>query len=128
MCTAPGMAPASYSSGSRTSRTAHPSAMRSAAPAVSTSVISDLAAFNRSRKLAMVKTLAAWSGIDVMLGAASDSAALSLQRLGVIVRRAPAGSCRSRRCRTASARPSISVGPPLTMTTLAPVCLARGTQ
>src|SRR3954470_22228452 len=60
MCTAPGRAPCSYSSGSRTSRTTVPgrAAMASAAPAVSTSRIWDLVSFSSSRKLAIVhKTL-----------------------------------------------------------------------
>src|SRR6476469_2143805 len=56
MWTAPGSAPWSYSSGSRTSRTTVPVTLRrSSASAGSTSVIRALVWARRSRKLAMVK-------------------------------------------------------------------------
>src|SRR3954452_5486349 len=63
MWIASGSAPWSYSSGSRTSRTIAPAAMRLAASAVSTSVISFLVALSRSRNVAMIESLPNWSGI-----------------------------------------------------------------
>src|SRR5262245_27761463 len=58
MWTAPGIAPCSYSSGSRTSSTTAPGCRRiSSAVAVSTSRISDLAAASSSRKLGIGATL-----------------------------------------------------------------------
>ena len=116
MCSAPGSAPWSYSSGSRTSSTSAPASMRSAAPAVSTSVISALAAPSRSRNVAMPKTLSPWSGIPGRR--VRDPVSRPGRRAG---RRSPIGPLR-----TASARRSMSVGPPLTMTTRAPLALARG--
>ncbi len=53
MCNAPGIAPCSYSSGSRTSSTIAPLRLASSASAVSTSWISAFVAANRSRKLGM---------------------------------------------------------------------------
>ena len=55
MWMAPAMAPSSYSSGSRTSSTSDPPAMRSAAVVVSISAIDDLAAESRSRNVAILK-------------------------------------------------------------------------
>ena len=55
MWMAPGIAPSSYSSGSRTSSTSAPAAMCAAAPSVSTSRISDFAAASRSRNVAIPK-------------------------------------------------------------------------
>src|SRR4051812_32689695 len=56
MCTEPGTAPCSYSSGSRTSSSSAPWATRASAPAVSTSRICALVALSSSRKFAMEKS------------------------------------------------------------------------
>ena len=74
MCSAPGRAPCSYSSGSRTSSRTVPGRRRmSSAVAVSTSRISLLALANRSRKLDMVEKPTWWVGIALRPQSADSS-------------------------------------------------------
>src|SRR5918996_5157082 len=74
MWTAPGMAPCSYSSGSRTSSTTAPGRRRnSSASAVPTSRISDLVAASSSRKLGMGDPLDTIGVIAVNLSATEKS-------------------------------------------------------
>ena len=116
------MAPASYSSGSRTSRTAHPSAMR-----VGRALRVDLGDLGLGG-LQQVPEAGHGENPSGMVGY-RDRVGPAWCWLRIRWRRTSAGRIVPiSPCRTASARPSISVGPPLTMTTLAPVCLARGTQ
>ena len=104
--------------------------MRSAAPAVSTSVISALAAPSSSRNVAMTKSLSPWSGFAG--STVSDDESRPYLALTLVQNRSRGDEGgeegADRAVEDGVGEPSMSVGPPLTMTTRAPAALATGTQ